>query len=427
MAQAVAVQFANDRESKSAPLNRQRGLNAFASIAAAGVGIQLLTVASGPLVARMLGPDGRGQMVTVSVVSALCSLLGMGGLPAAISHTVAKAGAPARDVLRGILPFWLMVSLIPSVAAAGLAVAFLAGSPGWPGLAAAAFVITLLSIWFQLLAGMLRGEGNVRHVNALKLSGVISYVGLIVAIYMVHRTDAAVALLFVYAVAQVISLGVGWFRLRRPAGDKSVQVARSEVHRFAKHSWISGVSALDGLGIDHLLVGALLGQASLGLYAVAASVTNLPLIVLAGVASILLPRMAARNASDGIGMVRRWLLAAIALDLLILVCLQAVISPAIRILFGNEFVPATESARILILAWAFLALRRVLTAAAQAQGKAGRASTIEAVCMGILVIGVVAGVKLFGIEGAALAMAFVGAVSCLALGLLVTWREPTAG
>lgn len=51
---------------------------------------------------------------------------------------------------------------------------------------------------------MLRGEGDVRHVNALKLSGVITYVGLIVAIFLIHRTDTAVALLFVHAVAQVI-------------------------------------------------------------------------------------------------------------------------------------------------------------------------------------------------------------------------------
>ena len=426
MGEDTDAQLAKDRDANLTRVNRQRGRAVFASIAAAGLGIQLLTVASGPLVARMLGPDGRGQMVTVSVVAALCSLLGMGGLPAAISHSVAKAGAPARDVLQGYLRFWLMMSLIPSVAAAGLAVAFLDGSPGWPGLAAAAFVITVLSVWFQLLAGMLRGEGDVRHINALKLSGVITYVGLIVAIFLIHRTDVAATLLFVYAVAQVIGLVVGWLRLQRPTGDGSVQVARSEVHRFARHSWVSGVSALDGLGVDHLLVGALLGQTSLGLYAVAASVTNLPLIVLAGVAAILLPRMATRSASSGITMLRRWLLATIALDFLIVLCLQAVIAPAIRILFGSEFVPATTSARILIVAWAFLALRRVLTAAAQAQGKAGRASTIEAVCMGILLVGVVLGVRFFGIEGAALAMASTGAVSCLALALLVSWRAPFA-
>lgn len=424
MGNASDAHLADDPDTKPTHGDRQRGLTAFTTVAAAGLGIQLLTLASGPLVARMLGPDGRGQMVTVSVISVLCALLGMGGMPAALSHTVAKAGAPARDVLRGSLRFWLLISLLPSAAAGGLSIAFLAGSPGWLGLAAAAFVITTLSIWFQLLAGMLRGEGNVRHVNALKLSGVIAYVGLIVAIFLIHRTDAAVALLFIYAVAQAISLGVGWFRLDRPTGDLSVRTARNEIHRFAGKSWISGVSALDGMGIDHLLVGALLGQASLGLYAVAASITNLPLIVLAGIAAIMLPRMASRSASDGATMLRRWLLAAIALDLLIVVGLQVVIGPAISILFGREFVPATASARILIVAWAFLALRRVLTAAVQGQGKAGIASTIEGVCMAALLIGVVTGVKLYGIEGAALAMAAIGAGSCLALGAVVSWRPP---
>lgn len=422
MDEATDAQPARSHEAKLEYGNRQRGLVAFVSIAAAGVGIQLLSVASGPLVARMLGPDGRGQMVTVSVASVLCSLLGSGGLPSAISHAVAKRGAPARDILRGSLRLWLLMSLIPAVAAAGLATLLLAGTRGRLGLATAAFVITLLSTWFLLLAGMLRGEGNVRHVNALRLSGVISFVGLIVAIFLIHRTDKAAVLLGAYAVAQVIALGVGWFRLERPTGDESVQVSRSEVHRFARRGWVSGVSALDGLGLDHLLVGVLLGQASLGLYAVAASVTNLPLIVLAGVASILLPRMASRSPSESTAMLRRWLIAAIALDLLIVLCLLAVIAPAIRILFGDEFVPSTASARILIVAWALLALRRVLTAAAQAQGKAGRASLIESGCMVILLVGVVLGARLFGIEGAAFAMVTAGAVSCVALAILVSCR-----
>lgn len=401
---------------------RSRGLTAFASIAAGGLVIQLLTAASGPLVARMLGPAGRGQMVTITVVAILASQLGMGGLPAAIAHAVARAGAPARDVVRGHLRLWLALMLLPAAASVGLTAALLAGDPLMPVLATAGFVVTLFAAWQLLLAGMLQGEGNVRHVNALRLSGLIAYVASIVAIFVTRQIHESAVLLFVFAAAQVVGLVVGWTRLQDATGDPDARVPRSDIHLFARRSWISGVGALDGLGVDHLLVGALLGQASLGLYAVAVSVTNVPTIVLGGVAAILLPRMAAGSASEGITVLRRWLLAAVALDLMMVVCLQALIAPAIRILFGDEFVPATTSARILIVAWAFLALRRVLTAAAQAQGRAKQASTVEALCAGILIVGVAVGGKLNGIEGAALAMATVGVLSCIWLAFLVSWR-----
>src|SRR5688572_25030799 len=85
---------------------RAGGARAIFSIALAGVGVQVLTFLSGPLVARMLGPDGRGLMVMVVVAASLFSALGVGGLPAAASHAVGAAGGASRDVLRGLLPIW---------------------------------------------------------------------------------------------------------------------------------------------------------------------------------------------------------------------------------------------------------------------------------------------------------------------------------
>lgn len=418
---------ANRRLTAGSALGRRfRVRTEFARIAGAGLGIQLLTVLSGPLVARMLGPEGRGDMVMITVITLLCSLLGVGGLPAAIAHTVAAAHAPSRDVVRGHLRLWFALPLLPATVAVVLTVFLLAGNPWLPALTAAAFFITLFTCWNLLLAGMLQGEGNVRHVNALRLAGLITYVGTVISIFVIHQVREAAILLFVFAAAQLIGLGVGWRRLERPTNDPLVRSSRSSVHHFARRSFISGVSALDGLGMDHLVVGMLLGQASLGLYAVAVSVTNLPTIVLSGVAAILLPRMAAMSASEGSILLRRWIIAAIALDVVLVLGLEAIIAPAIRLAFGQEFIPATTSARILIVAWALLALRRVLTAAAQAQGKAGRASTVEAVCAGILVGGVIVGGKLYGIEGAALAMGTAGAVSCVLLALIVSWRAPAS-
>ncbi len=67
---------------------------AFLAVAVTGFATQLVTALSGPFVARMLGPHGRGQMVLVALIALVCSQLAVGGLPAAIAHTVGASHLP---------------------------------------------------------------------------------------------------------------------------------------------------------------------------------------------------------------------------------------------------------------------------------------------------------------------------------------------
>src|SRR3954463_4009844 len=60
---------------------------------------QALNIVSGPLVARMLQPRGRGEYATASSAVLLIGILAAGGLPVAVVRAVSSSGAPARDVL----------------------------------------------------------------------------------------------------------------------------------------------------------------------------------------------------------------------------------------------------------------------------------------------------------------------------------------
>ena len=401
------------------------GIRTFLSIAITGFGVQLLTVVSGPLVARMLGPDGRGQMVLVTVVAMLCCLAAVGGLPSAIAHTVAVSGHAARDVVGGLLRFWLTAMLLPAAVAAGIMAVVLRDSSRQLELVAVSFGICYcLSVQF-ILGAMLQGEGNVRLVNLQRLIGMASYVAVVAILFIVDPTNQSVVLLLIYLASLLGGFAVAWRMLRRPVGDVSLRASRADVHGFARRGFVSGLNALDALGIDQLLVGLVLGQAALGLYAVAVSVTSVPTIVLGGVAAILLPRMAALPSNDALAVMRKWVVAAIALDLLLVGAIEIVVGPALRIFFGDEFVPAIEVARILAIAWAFLALRRVLTAAAQAQGKVTTASIAELGSTVLMIVSVTLGMHLWGIKGVGVGMLLSSLVCCTWLALALTWRPGT--
>ncbi|MEV7398341.1 lipopolysaccharide biosynthesis protein [Aeromicrobium sp. NPDC092404] len=405
---------------KSVP-RRGGGLRAFLSIAAAGFGVQLLTVASGPLVARMIGPEGRGQMVMVMLVAMLGALAGVGSLSPAIAHAVGSSGAPARDVVRGHLKVWILATLVPATVAAGLVAALVRDAPHQWLLAVECLAVSFcLSVQF-LLGAMLQGEGNVRRINTQRLVGMASYVAAVAALFILDPVDDAAVILLIYILSLLGGFVVAWLMLRPPTGELDAQVDRRDVHAFARRGFISGLNALDAWGLDQLLVGLVLGSSALGLYAVAASATSFPSIVLAGIAAILLPRMAALPPAGAKAVMRRWLAAAIVLDLAMVGGMLLVIGPALRIFFGEEFVPATDVARILIVAWALLALRRVLVAAAQAQGRVAASSFAEAGSTVVLVASAFLGMHLWGLEGAGVALVVSAAIACVWVASTLSW------
>jgi O-antigen/teichoic acid export membrane protein len=406
---------------------RTGGLRAIVSIALAGVGVQVLTFLSGPLVARMLGPDGRGLMVMVVVVASLFSALGVGGLPAAASHAVGTAGGASRDVLRGLLPIWCLAMIVPAILAAGLTAVLVRNEDQWLLLAGLGMITCYLQCLNYLVWAMLQGEGAIQRVNAQRLIGIGSYVAVIVVLFLFAPTEHAPIIVAAYAASLLGGVALGWFMLKRPTGDTALRASRRDVHVFARQGWTSGLKPLDSLGLDQLLVGFVLGQAALGIYAVAISVTSLPIVALTGIALALLPRLASAPAARSIPMMRRWVLASAGIATAMILAIEVVLGPAIRIFFGHEFVPAIGIGRLLVIAWGFLALRRVLTAAAQAQGKVAAASIAEAVSTVLLVVGVYVGMKVDDLDGVAWVMIGVSAFCCAWIALIITWRSGDAG
>ncbi|MDO7867857.1 lipopolysaccharide biosynthesis protein [Nocardioides jiangxiensis] len=400
---------------------RGRSLGEILSLVAAAVGAQLLTVVSAPLLARMLGPEERGHLAIVMMATILVGQFCLGGVIPTIAAFTASAGGPARDVMRGRGRAWVSLSVLGAVLAVGVVALQARGSDHYVLLLAATVLMTTWGFWQAILGAMLRGEGRVRDVNVFGLLGVATYVFMVVLLFVVHPMRSAALVLLVVVPVRGLSLLYGWRKLRRPTGDPALRADPAETRAFARRSYVSGINGLN-LGLDVLIVGFVLGAVQVGYYATAVTVTNVAALALANVAGMLLPRLTAVSGAARAARLRRWLLVSAALDLLITLGLEAVISPVMRILMGPEFIPAIPPARLMILAWGLLAFRLVLTAGVQARGHAGTASSIELLCAVLLVPAVGGGALLADLEGAVVGLAAVGALSCVLLALLL--RRP---
>jgi O-antigen/teichoic acid export membrane protein len=214
--------------------------------------------------------------------------------------------------------------------------------------------------------------------------------------------------------------------LKKPAHREADALDGRELYRLARRTHIGSVGPIDGLSLDRTLVGSLLGSVALGLYSVAFALASVTTILGGCLAMVILPRVtvAQKDPDAERHLVRRWLLLSAALIASVVGVLELVAGWAIRVTFGPDFVAATTCTRWLLLAAGILDFRRVLIAVLQGRNFGGRASVIELALTPVVIAGIAVAAANDSLVGVSLAMAAVGVVGCLLLGVTVARTSP---
>lgn len=412
----------------SAPVRPLRDALTFLLIVSATFGLQLLTLVTGIIMARLLGVEGRGVIALVLAVSVFAAQLSFGGcLPPAITKLLAERGVNARDGFGHVLRRrgWLL--LVPSVVAAALLVVLLDdGASGQQAeLAVIGFVVTLQTLFFAIIGGCMQGEGRLVRMAWVALTPQGLFTIALGAAAALDWGWSAADVLLAYIATGVVSVVVAIASLLPASGDDAGQVPEASLWDEARGNYVSGVRPLDGLGLERILVGGLLGTTALGLFATGLAVSNLCRLVSNAVSVVVLPRVASHH-DDPVGqraVIRRWFGISLALVAAIVLVLEVIVEPVIRLAFGEEFVSAVSVARWLIVADGLLALRRVLIAILQGQGRGGVASWVELALLPVVVAGIAFSAVHDSLDGVGMSLALVGLLSCLALGRAV-FRSP---
>lgn len=405
------------------------GLSTVLLIATATLGVQMMTVVTGIISARVLGVEGRGQLALAVAASALFARLTMAGaLPVSVSALLAREHLTARDGLRPFVRRWSLQALLPSLGA-GIYVAVVlrhADPVLCIGLALAAALLTYQAIASGLIGGALQGElASIRTVAIGAILLALPFPVALVALLLV--TDIGDPVLI--AAVLVGSGVVGWLlnvRLLRPSEGRESTLDPHEMRRMTRVNYVAAVGTINSLGLDRNLVGAWLGAVALGLYAVGAAFANLSSIVGNGVASLLLPRLTAAEPEQQRRLVRSWMITTAVLMTLMVAGVEAVIAPVIRGAFGDEFEGAIEIARWLVLADGLLGFRRLPICVLQARGRAGVASAIELGVTAVIVVAIGLAAAAGDVVLIAVAMVAGGVLSLVLLGIAMAVCRPIA-
>lgn len=326
------------------------------TVHAFGVNIFLLPlgIATSVLIARTVGPTGKGSLDLIIATAALLAMTLSMSLPQGVTFVVAQ-GKVAANVIASQLIF---VSMLQAGVALVLLVLLSFTSyfqlflPNW-GLWILGGVV--LYVWVDLItkfwAAILIGQQQIAIVNNTEFVGrVTQFVSVFLlggALYLAGKQLSVGFLFLVTLSASVlisvllyVSLGFK-FQLSRDLSGLKGALA------FAVPCYAANLAQFLNYKLDVFVVGFFAGAASVGRYTLAVSLGQLLWLMSNSVASVLLPKVAASTDDGGsirhTAMVTRLSLWATALCGLALAVLA---TQAIPLLYGEAFRPS-----IMALIW----------------------------------------------------------------------------
>jgi O-antigen/teichoic acid export membrane protein len=366
--------------------------------------IQALNVLTGILLARTLGPHGRGELAAVMLWPGILAAVGSLGVVDAITYHAARATTPVGSLLASSLVLCLLQS--SALVAAGMVVVSLALRHYGPDTLRAAHLF-LACIPLYLLAmylmAVLNGMGRYARFHSLRILVIGASAGGLVALAAVGHVTVARAV-GVYLCAHLAALVAAALSLR---GERTgLRVDHGVVRQllaFGVRSHGGNLASMLNERLDQLVISLFLAPASLGLYVIAVTMTSLTGLVGSSAALVVLPSVAqlppgpARDRTAR-RVIAGTLLASSALTIPVLLLLPRLIVA----FFGRPYLAAVPAARILLVAAVVLSTNRVLGAVLRAAGRPLDTGWAELLALVVTGAGLAVLLPAFGLMGAAI-------------------------
>jgi O-antigen/teichoic acid export membrane protein len=396
---------------------RRRSTFAFLQTMGAQVLILGCNLATGVLMARLLGAEGRGEYAAVTLWPQLLAMLAVSGLSGAIVVRM-RSGDASRAAVSGAA---LLIALVTS------ALALLAGAltlphalSNYPAEVAWFAQLCLASVFVNSLTLVLRqaliGAGEFTLANVANLLPQLLHLAALLAVLplgVLTPRNAILALLGAGLVS-LLALLPSFLRRFRP----TLRGARAELRAllsFSGRASMNDVVYTFGMHLDRLVLIPLLAPAQLGLYAVAFSFSRTLQLAQPAVMTVLLSRLAGREAGETKPLhdhAVRFLLAGMAGGCAVL---WLVGEWLLRFAFGDEFAAANLIFRVLAVEAALSVLSQVTIQLFLAHDRPGVVSTLQVGTLGVSAVGLLLLVPPLGALGAAIALLIAGAARWAAL------------
>jgi len=336
-------------------------------------GTRLLVVAvafaTAIVIARELGPAGRGLYAVAVTLGAIGAQFGNLGLHASNMYYVARN----RALLPALIGNTLAVVFGACVLAAlsGIALFF------WPRLSPIHGTLLLLalasvpvSLAYLLIQGLLLGVNKVRAYNNIESGGKLLALVLICILALLH--GSTVELYFGVTLACVmVTFLWSLLRLKRDAAEPpklSFAVFRQSIS-LGMRAYVIAFFGFLLLRIDLLMVKYMLGATEAGYYSISQVLAENTMMFPVVVGLLLFPKLSAtKEKEEKVRLANKAVLVTAALMLPVVVIAALAAGPIISMAFGRSFLPAVAPFAWLMPGTYFLGIETVMVQLLNSEG-----------------------------------------------------------
>jgi O-antigen/teichoic acid export membrane protein len=379
----------------------------------------IIGIATSIILARLLGPEGKGIYTLAALLpSLIVTLVNFGIGPATVYH-VAQGRYPRREILGNNIVFALGIGVVGVFV--GLVVAFFFQESIFPGVTQGYLLLALalipVNLLFAYLQNILLGAQRFKEFNLITiLHALLFLVFIVIALWILKAgiPGALLAAVLAWFLTNVVLLFCAW----KVAGGISfklnpVYLRKASVYGIQAH--LGNILGFLNYRVDMFLVNGFLNPAAVGFYSIAVGLVEKLWMVSAAASTVLFPRVAAetdeQRRKEFTPLIARTILWITAFGALMLVFLSRWI---IIVLYSRAFLPSISALQALLVGIIALSVGRVL-----ANDIAGRGRPILNSYVGMLAL--VTNVTLnivwiprYGITGAAWASTVSYSVTLLA-------------
>jgi O-antigen/teichoic acid export membrane protein len=381
---------------------------------ASSTAIQLINVLTGVLLARTLGPFGRGELAALLLWPTILAAVGSLGVMDAATYYSARATGGTGTIIASALALGIAESIV--LVAGGVLLLPLVLSHYDQQVLHAAYVFLAfipINILTLTLAGVINGLHRFGWFQTLRFLVVgATACGLVLLAWMHELTLERAAAVYLGSNLLTLATAAVLYRLAdRSSLRLSLSIAR-ELLSFGVRSHLGNVSSLLNERLDQLVISAFLVPAKLGLYVVAVTLTSVTTLVGSSVSFVSLPTLARLRGTEERAAGARRLIGVTALTSAAMTLPLIVFTPfIIEIAFGRAFRDAALVSRILLIGAVILSTNRVLSSSLIGLGRPLDAGISEATALIATFAGLAVLLPTLGLIGAAVASVIAYSVS----------------
>lgn len=381
--------------------------------------IQAINIATGLLAARLLLPEGRGELAEIMLWAGLIVEFGIVGLSDALLYRAATGATQPRALFAATATLTVAFSLLLIAAGFVIEPYVFAGKDASLLHLALVFLVAYVptSLGALFVASMFQGYLDMMTWNLLRGVVAIAYLALIgVAALLGYATVEGFATANILGTAVAFAVGMALLKRRGWIGWRPDWATLRGLLLYGAKVHVGEMLNSARQKIDQAMVALWLPHADLGLYVVALTVANGPLILAQTLANLAFPKISQQADISGkiivFGRYFRFTVAVTVATTLVLLVVNPWLVP---LLFGRAFAPAALIANILLLGLPAAAAKLLFIQALKSWDRSLIIGHAEAIGLVAAAASLAVLLPLFGIAGAACSLVVANLVAAVAM------------